>query len=608
MITDDLKRLQRRLQRCGTGFSLFFVRCNLPEYCLRLTEKLQQGLARPIIAIDLHAVSPLEISLDSYIAQHMENAPADSMIFLHGLEDWLPASQRETQHQILQQINWRRSSFAALRKPLLVWLPDYALKILAHLAPDFYDWYSGVYELECPEDDKILLQANAAKTLSEGVSDEELPGITNMSLAEKQRWLRTLLALLDEFSEQNNHRARLLRDAAWLYQATGERESAITVFQEFLALQQALGKPDELAKTYGQFGRLYRLQRQFKEAEQWLKKALACFDELADESGMAVSYHRLGINAEGQRDFQAAEQWYKKSLAIKEKQGNEHGAAITYHQLGSIAEEQRDFQAAEQWYKKSLAIWEKQENEYRAAGTYHQLGVNAQDQRDFEAAEQWYKKSLTIEKKQGNEHGAAQTYHQLGNNAQDQRDFQAAEQWYKKSLVIKEKQGNEDSAASTYHQLGMNAQKQQDFQTAEQWYKKSLAIKEKQGSEHGAANTYYQLGNNAFEQQDFLAAEQWYKKSLAIWEKQGNEHGAALTYVGLGVNAGDQGEAEAAATWFLKAAPVFVRCQDPYSGGIVADNYAYLLQQADAATRTELLRRWRAAGLDKSLPLKTQKE
>jgi tetratricopeptide (TPR) repeat protein len=366
----------------------------------------------------------------------------------------------------------------------------------------------------------------------------------------------------------------------------------------------ALEKAEHLGLTHvsgalmQSLARFAQNDRDYSTAHRLLERLAQREEALGRQENVARSYHQLGLIAEEQRDFVAAERWYRKSLAISEKEGNEPDVAKTYHHLGRIAEEKHDLAMAEEFYYKSLTIIQKKKgNERYAAGTYHQLGNIAAERRDFSVAERWYRESLAINEKMGNERDAASDHHELGSIALEQGHWEVAERCYRKSLEFTETLGYEDLAAITYHQLGIAFQRQGNHVAAEQWYLKSLAIKEKMGDEHGAASTYQQLGRVALERHDFGAAEQWSHKSLAIKENMGNEHGAAITCNQLGALAIEQRRYVEAGGFFLKAYLTFARERDQHLMTQTASNFRATHHLAPAIEKAKLSAMWAEAGL-----------
>ncbi len=70
-------------------------------------------------------------------------------------------------------------------------------------------------------------------------------------------------------------------------------------------------------KVYHQLGMLAQLQRQWAQAEDYYKQALAIYVEFNDRYEQADIYHNLGLVAQEQRQWPQAEDYYKHALAIK---------------------------------------------------------------------------------------------------------------------------------------------------------------------------------------------------------------------------------------------------------------------------------------------------
>ena len=66
------------------------------------------------------------------------------------------------------------------------------------------------------------------------------------------------------------------------------------------------------------------------------------------------TYHQLGIVAQEQRQWEQAEQYYKEALAIYVEFQDRYSQARTYHQLGRVAQEQRQWAQARDYFLKAL--------------------------------------------------------------------------------------------------------------------------------------------------------------------------------------------------------------------------------------------------------------
>jgi tetratricopeptide (TPR) repeat protein len=140
---------------------------------------------------------------------------------------------------------------------------------------------------------------------------------------------------------------------------------------------ELVGVIDDIAKR--QF-----LLRRYAEAEASYRKALDILESNADsraelKGGIAAGiWHQLGIVAQEQRQWTQAENYYRKALALFIEFNDRHSQAGTYHQLGRVAQEQRQWAQAEDYYRKALAICVEFNDRHTQASTYHQLGSVAE--------------------------------------------------------------------------------------------------------------------------------------------------------------------------------------------------------------------------------------
>jgi hypothetical protein len=205
----DMARLLWSLAR-ARGFALFFARCNVPIYRERLIKALRANLARPVTIVEITPeVTKDPILIDAYVARAVAEAPEDAVVFVIGLEHLLPSSNPDLQWRMLQQLNWRRGAFARLARPIVFWLPEYALTAMARNAPDLYDWYSGVYIFDL---DRSARRGAMRPTLD---ALQQRESVRWLSPDERRRWAETLQELIELRSDESDeaaseHEAELL--------------------------------------------------------------------------------------------------------------------------------------------------------------------------------------------------------------------------------------------------------------------------------------------------------------------------------------------------------------------------------------------------------------
>jgi tetratricopeptide (TPR) repeat protein len=277
VVVDDRERLAHAL-RLARGFALFFVRCNVPAYRAELVAHLKAQLARPVVEVDLEG----EPDVYPAVARAAGSSAEDAVLFVYGLEHHLPSGDPERAQQTLRALNWRRAAYQRLGRPLAFWLPEYALAMVAREAPDFYDWNSGVFEIEVPQPQREALLADALALPDE--AEASLP------VEEKRARLRLLEGLWEEYRGES----------------LAERQARLQVALKMARLHESLG-------DYNQARRLY-------------EESLHIAEELGDRAGVARVLHNLGVLAQQQGDYGRAWQFYERGLRISEELGDRAGA------------------------------------------------------------------------------------------------------------------------------------------------------------------------------------------------------------------------------------------------------------------------------------------
>ncbi|MCP4607899.1 MAG: hypothetical protein GY845_04195, partial [Planctomycetes bacterium] len=187
--TESIIRRICRALSWADGFALYFVLVNLPSARRAIALQVIEQLDRPVIELDVPLEGFGDTTLDGWLLpklEKMEEVTAESAIFLHGLDHVMPTGQVDL-CRFLQLLNWRRSALASVGRPLVIWLPRYALDSMAEHAPDLYDWYSNVYEFASPQEEAEELRSGFLSEFNTTVHPAD-----RQSKAEKEQWLHTL--------------------------------------------------------------------------------------------------------------------------------------------------------------------------------------------------------------------------------------------------------------------------------------------------------------------------------------------------------------------------------------------------------------------------------
>lgn len=227
----ELAALKRALHMVD-GFALYVARANTTVLRRQIIADLRANLSRPLVGLTLS----LDDNEPPYeqMARVAESAPADAVISVDGLDVLAPSSDPDW---FLRQLNWRRAAYRKLVRPLLLWVPEYLLRLMMEHAPDFFDWHSGFYEFTSTE--TIVVETTRE---AYAVGDAEQADLT---LAQKRERIATLRGLLDEYvgeeSEIRRARADMLGKLGILHYSLGGVREAIAYYEQALAIAQEIG-------------------------------------------------------------------------------------------------------------------------------------------------------------------------------------------------------------------------------------------------------------------------------------------------------------------------------------------------------------------------------
>lgn len=236
---ESFDRLFRTVTR-SPRFSLTFAVVNSPVQGDRLLQALTERLApeRQVVPVRLErSTAPgAPDTLLGEVARHLEGGgvPGKQVLCALGIERGF--GEPKTADRILSSLNRQREQFSRrLNVPLVLWLPEFALERIAHEAPDFWAWRSGVFTfpedlttIKLPAGDQVILPADLA----------------NLTAEEKRRRIaanRDLLRSLGTGTNVAGGAAAIELEIAQLHRILGEIEDAVGAFREAERLAHAAG-------------------------------------------------------------------------------------------------------------------------------------------------------------------------------------------------------------------------------------------------------------------------------------------------------------------------------------------------------------------------------
>jgi tetratricopeptide (TPR) repeat protein len=492
---DDFAPLVRALRR-AQGFALYFVECNVPAYRRTVAGVVREHLERPVVDVDLAGVdrSRERPSIDHVLDQQLEDAPDEAVAFVWALEWLLPTSEvdQDIRKQTLKEVNWRREAYARLDRPVVVWLPEYAVRYLARNAPDFFDWNSGLYVFETPASERPDLLDTSLDALEEKGSADDL------STEEKRRreaYLKSLLAEYDGDSDfDRDARADILLRLVELHRERASYDPARSCAQKALDISRTIEDRKAESRARHEMAMIAAEQGDYEEARRAFERVLEIDQQIGNRPGEATTRHQLATIALEQGYYEEARSEFEETLRTRQEIGDRSGEATTRHGLATIALRQGDYEEARSEFEEVLRIVREISDRRGEATTRHQLATIALQQGNYDEAQKEFAKALQTYHQIGDRRGEATTRHQLATIALEQGDYEKARKEFEQSLSIKQQIGDRAGEATTRHQLASVASGQGNYEEAQTEFEEALLICQEIGDQAGEAMALGQLG------------------------------------------------------------------------------------------------------------------
>jgi tetratricopeptide (TPR) repeat protein len=479
-------------------FAIYFAVINPPLIRKQMAEELKGSLEKEKIQVhslelnssyfDLLSIIPEKVP--SYCLRGTETE-IRSVLFIFGAEEAI-AADVDTRRLFFDCLNWKRDKLReTIACPLVIWLPKFALRILALEAPDFWAWRSGIYHLE-PEPVGIL--KDTQELLKVGTSEYDV-----LTYQEKIRRLQQFKALLEDYEK---------------HQFEGKQESELLEIQ-FDLLREA--------------GMISFSLANYKDAEQYFIQCLKIAEMLKGKEHFHSSFLLLSVVSAHQGDYTTAEEYAKKALKIIQDLGDKGRIASVFGFLGVYASQQGDYNKAEDFLKNKLEIGKELGNNELIASALGELGVLAKKQKRYAESKSFLEQSLKINVEIGDKEGIVINLIELSYLAKSQGNFNEAVRRIEEAHVISTEIKDHRITAKFLEEQGSLAESQGDYLRARRYYEEILNIYEQLGNKEGIGVIYINLGSIARDLGDYEEAKRRYKESLKLFEEVGAKDHIALT-------------------------------------------------------------------------------
>jgi tetratricopeptide (TPR) repeat protein len=462
--------------------AFFFARCNAPVLRDRLIDQATQRLAGRGMQVVVASLPPNTANVRPYLRQQLDRARCNGArdgrrvaLFVTDLEHSLPFDRPDA--PVLTELNMGRELFHRdAPVPIVFWLPDYALTILARSAPDFWAWRSGVFDFAL---DPLYRQQTFQQY---ALRDSDWLSVDNMTVAQKHQRRRILEGLLDEYGRSGDtsgvhgERTELLFRLAQINQALHDLPRAIGYYQQYLSSVRSQGDRHAESVALGNLGIAYGSLGDARRAIEYYEQALTISRQMGERQGEGSSLGNLGSAYLNLGDPRQAIEYYEQALAISREIGDRRSEGNRLGNLGLAYADLGDTRRAIQCYEQALVI-SREIGDRRGEGTgLGNLGLAHADLGDARRAIEYYEQALVISREIGDQRSEGTVLGNVGKMYADLGEFWRAIEYFERALAISHEIGDRRGEARHLVNLGAAHALANDLREARRLWQDALSI------------------------------------------------------------------------------------------------------------------------------------
>jgi tetratricopeptide (TPR) repeat protein len=301
----------------------------------------------------------------------------------------------------------------------------------------------------------------------------------------------------------------------------GELEQAISLYEQVLAAQEALGDLQGKSVTLHQMANVLVTRGELDRAMALYEQALAAQEALGDVRGKSATLHAMANVLVTWGDLASAMALYEQVLTAQEALGDLQGKSVTLHQTANVLVTRGELDRAMALYEQALAAQEALGDVRGKSATLHAMANVLARRGELDRAMALYEQALAVQEALGDVRGKSATLHAMANVLVTRGDLAGAMQLYEQSLAWKEALGDLRGELVTIANMASLFAQQGEVKRAQQYYQRSLAMSEQLGDPWSRANVLLMLAQLQLRSGDRTAALENARTSQELFERLG---------------------------------------------------------------------------------------
>ncbi len=354
-------------------------------------------------------------------------------------------------------------------------------------------------------------------------------GDRNTALDYYQQALPLIQAVGDQQGE-----AAILTNIGAVYQALGDRDAAHGYYQQALPLSRAVGDRQGEASILTNMGNVYDALGDRDTALNYYQQALPLSRAVGDQVGEASTLTNIGNIYSALGEPETALDYYQQALPLRQAMGDKRGEAVTLSNIGLVYDTLGDRETALAYYQQALPLRRAVGDRQGEAATLSNIGLVYDALGERETALDYYQQALRLSRAIGDRQGEAVILINLGSlyNALGERD--TALDYYQQALALNRAVGDRQAEATTLNNMGSLYDALGERETALEHYQQAVALNRAVGSRRGEAATLNNIGAVYSDLGEHETALDYYQQALSLRRAVGDREGEAATLNNIG--------------------------------------------------------------------------
>ena len=274
-----------------------------------------------------------------------------------------------------------------------------------------------------------------------------------------------------------------------------------------------------LIQSYINLGQNYYILRNFDQASDYQRKAIALAEQIGDEYNKAIAFHRLGLVEVKKKHFTTAQEYYLEAAKIYDIYHDTFSIGEINQNLGYIYSEIGKAEKAIEAYKQALEVFIFYEDDVKQAEMYNNLASIAFEGDALKEALSYYKRALNIMVDRENPLLKGMIYQGMGSVYMSDELYMDSQECYQQALSQFKSIEHEDGIADIYLNYSSLYLRLNEYGKVREYASLALPMVEQSAMFYEKGQLLLNIATSYHEEENYEAAIQYYQKAAPIFEE-----------------------------------------------------------------------------------------